>query len=546
MSRKKGHSTQSLVNSFPGWSDIRNDEQSLGYQIFNSIGIQLDDLRRQAEKIYANWSLANSCLSDIGLYSSYQLPRSYTFTENTGDSDNIYPFIIPTVSGLVDEIYYNLSLATNNDIENFWYKAIPDRLSYDVDNQQTNTPFLIASGFVNQSPLQPLISSGLISVPNKLIVTISGGNSYFGVYESTKQVRKGVVQITGITREGVSRTEELLFLHDETQSTSNDYKEFTEAKVYGIENIDSAFLTIKTANFNSNDYSLAYELDNSKETKETIPMFYGLGTGTTGNVQTLDLRKYDVDEFDLRLDGWVNKSNILQQELLTSSGQGIYPLDLAVEPFSQNLWIVDSGNLYLYSADLPYPNTSVLSGKNYDAISVIEPNTYWAVLNDTVELTYIWRRPIKGLVKHRVWVEYPDGNKYSIEDGLEVAYHTDDSSWIFGEPIQRQIRAADQFVLTQRGDYIYSLECYYTDDTTEIDRRIVSVLYQEAKKEWALGSIGITNTLAGIAFDSEYKLWIRDIQNNWYQVNFHYDNMLIDFDKKIIYTRESYNQIRIY
>jgi hypothetical protein len=144
-----------------------------------------------------------------------------------------------------------------------------------------------------------------------------------------------------------------------------------------------------------------------------------------------------------------------------------------------------------------------LSGKNYDASCVIEPNTYYTTIGDSVDIDYVWVRPALGLVAHRAWVVQPNENKYSIEGGSLVTYHVDSSSWVYGEPSDRKLRATNTFVLSQRGDYIFSLEVKYTDGSTSIDKRIVSVLYKEPQGEFNLTTLGITNA-RGIDFDSEY------------------------------------------
>jgi hypothetical protein len=208
--------------------------------------------------------------------------------------------------------------------------------------------------------------------------------------------------------------------------------------------------------------------------------------------------------------------------------------------------VVSSNKLYLYDGRLPYPDMRVLDGKNYDAACVIEPSSYWVVKGDDIQLDYMWVRPTTGLVRHRAWVQKPDGTKKSLESGSEVTYHTDDDSWIFGEPIKRSIRGTEIYTLDQRGDYIYSLEVKYTDETTSIDRRIVSVLYLEPLGEWSLVSIGITNPVRGIDIDSEGKMWVLDNTNVRYCINRHYDKMLIDFTKKVLYFRENYLQVRVY
>lgn len=539
---KKGRSTQALANAYPPWSNIRKDEQSIGFQFLNVIGQQIDDLRKQKDRIGDNYFIGSSIVSDIDVYYQLQLPGDFVFTKEDNDDTELL-FTPPSVSGVIDGVSYSVTAVKENDIEGFWYNPAPSRISLGAISSGEH---LIASGYLHLTPFNPLTDSGLLHIPNKLTVTLSGGSSYIG-FEDNDVARRGLVYIEGVTRAGLNVTEQLVFVHDDTLKTQHEFKSLKKARVYGVNKDTETFLVITSASFNKPDYPVVYQLDETFD-KEEMPLFWAIGSGISPDQRTLDLVKYDADDLSLRLEGFVEKHPIMQQELLDVTGSGaIVPLDLAVEPRSNNIWVVDSGSLYLYSSDLPYPDTSKLLGKQYDANSVIEPNTYYCVLGEEVELNYVWVRPNKGMVRHRVWVEQPDGILKSIENGSLVTYHTDESSWVFGEPKgNRSIRNSDILPLNQRGEWIFSLEVQYADGTTSIDKRIVSVLGQNARAKFDLSSIGIPNTIVGIDFDSEYKLWVLDSAGGKYEINRHYDLMIIDFSKKIIYFREPYEQVRVF
>lgn len=538
----KGRSTQSLVNTYPMWANVRTDEQSGGYQFFNAIGQRFDDLRKQVSKSSDNFFLATSNLSDIDVFYQFQLPGNFQFTKQDND-DTEFLFTPPTVSGIHNDVAYPVDIADENNIETFWYTPVPDRFT--VETTTSGLDHILATATVNDSPLDTNNPSGILHIPNHIYVQIDGGTSYLGL-EDQQIVRRGIVQIDGITREGKHLTEELYFVHDETLHTFHEFQsiETSGIRIYGVEP-STATVRVLSARFGENDYPVNYELDETV-TGEDMPLFWALGEGTQSGVYTLDLKKFDIDELDLRLSGFVTKHTILQQELLDTVGSGITPNDLAVQPHSDSLWVVSDDTLYHYSAELPYGDMSQLQGKDYQASSVIQPSSYYVVLGDSVDLNYIWRRPSTGFVKHRVWVQKPDGTKKSLEAGAEVTYHTGNSSWIFGEPRERQIRGSESYVLDQRGDYIFSLEVYYTDETTSIDKRIVTVTAKQADAEYSFSDLGITTPVTGVDFDSEYKLWVIDANNVKYQLEPHYDKMLIDWERKVIYFREPYDKVRIF
>lgn len=538
---KKAHSTQQLVNTFPEWSNIRQDEQSIGYQLFNTAGKIFDDVRKQLERVAANYTLPTSIISDIDIYYKTQLSTSYQFVKVDNDTTD-FRYTPPTVSGLVGTTYYNVEIAEKNDIETFWYTPAPDRLSIGTT---ASLPHFIASGYVANSPLtSPTAASGL-HIPNRITVKVEGGASFLGV-ESKGLIRKGLVNISGKNREGIDISESLIFLHNETQQTLNEFSEVYPSgiRAYGLEDVYLTTIECSSAAFNQDDYSVGYVLDVTQN-KEDMPLFWALGSGLQSGVKTLDLKKYDIDDLDLRVQGFTNRHTFLQQELLNTTSSGIVPLDLAVEPHTDRLWVVDASNLYVYDNALPYHNCKLLEGKNYDANAVIEASSHYVLVNEDVEISYLWKRAVGGLVSHRSWVIHPNGTTYSLENGAEVTYHTDKTSWIIGEPTNKNIRQSEIYTLTERGDYVFCLETRYTDGSKSLDKRIVSVVYKVPLKQYSLTALGIT-TASGVDFDSEEKLWVLAASGIKYQLNRHHDKMMIDFEKKTLYFREPYTQIRVF
>lgn len=534
----KGRSTQWIVNSYPPWSAIRKDEQSLGYQFLNSSGLALDDMRSQLERVRNNYYLPTAVISDVDTFYSFQLPSTYTFTKSTSDSSDM-PYTPPTVSGLRDGAYRLITAAAENDIETFWYDTVPSTLSIE-DN--TNRDHVLVNSTVDHSPYNPATISGWCHIPNSLTVKLDGGDTYLYI-EDENLLRKGLVQIHGITRAGQEVNEELIFLNDETQSTLYEYQWIYPSgiKVYGVEP-ETTRIRVTSANFNASDYPISYSLDVDIDDHD-MPLFWAIGSGTGDHSKkTLDLKRYTASEIELRLEGYVDKEVWLQQELLDVGGSNIIPVDLAVEPHSNRIWVADSSKLYVYDSRLPYPDTTALTQKDYDAASVIEPSSYYVIIGDEVSIDYIWARPTTGLICHRAWVVKPDGTMRSLVNGSEVAYAV---SWVFGEPNSRLIRPTETYTLNQRGDYIYNLEVRYTDETSSIDQRIVTVASQTALAEYNLTSLGLSN-IVGVDFDSEYKLWVLDNTGTKTQLKRRYDYMLLDFDKKILYFREPYQLVRIY
>jgi hypothetical protein len=402
---------------------------------------------------------------------------------------------------------------------------------------------ILASGLAFTSPFSPLTTSGETHAANRLWVTVSGGTSYIDVSDDNF-FRRGLVQLEGETREGAEITEEIIFVHDDIQPTIYDYSYLTEVRVYGVEVDTATNVIVESARYNHTYYKDQYVLDH-EITGEEVPVFWSIEPGETTTQWALGLNKYNAPAVDTRLAGYVSISPFLKQELKDLAGDLIAPRDLALEPAADRVWVVDSTKLYCYSTLLPYPNTKSLLTKDYDASSVIVPDTYYVLPGGTVNLDYMWRRPVDGITFHRVWVEDPTGTKYSVVDGVFTTYVTGSTSWISGEPTTRTIRPRESIVLNLVGDYTFYFEVQDGSGDTSIDARIISVLTKQPLCEFDLTTLDHIEEVVGVDFDSEHKLWVMDTNGTKYQIQRYYDVMVVDFDRKVLYMKEAYDQVRI-
>jgi hypothetical protein len=557
-------SNQAIVNAFPPWSRIRDDEQSFGYQILNLVNF--DDLQEQLQNLSDNFFLLSSHVEDPDVFYTTSLPSTYTFVKEDSDTSSL-PFTPPTISGILGGSSYLLQVSDENTLEHFWYKTPP--YSFSVDNELGESTVL-ASGQLTQTIFTPLLVSGFNT--NKLTIKLSGAQSCIAI-EDENLIRRAIVLLHGKNRQGMEIWEEIPLFFDTIQQTMNEYSYLypdNGIRVVGVQPNTAEFL-LTTANFNSEYRPISYELDTTKE-DNPMPLFWALGKSSEG-YSTIDILKYQAETIELRLEGYIDKEVMFQQELYDTAGNHINALDFVTEPFQNRMWVVDSEKIYIFSTDFPYPNLSQLTKKQYDAASIVEINTNTAVLGDTIEVNYTWAKPTNGISAHRAWVQKPDGNKFSLEYGSEVAYHTNTSSWIFGDPNDRRIRAPEFYVLDQLGDYIYTLEVRYTDGTSSIDQRICSTLFQKAIQEYTFASLYESGNILGIDIDSENKIWLlatvlssrADYGSGTFGSAIYggegegammeeqrlrllpfYTSLLIDFDNKVLYTREAFDSIEVF
>jgi hypothetical protein len=132
---KRSNATLELVNTFPGWSRVRWDEQSTGFQFLNPIGVRMEEVDKFIEKHRRNNFLTTANLDEIDQIYTASLPKTFSFTVDTSDPTNPVS-VAPTVYGTIDTDIFTgevvVELADKNDLETFWYTSVPDRITLET------------------------------------------------------------------------------------------------------------------------------------------------------------------------------------------------------------------------------------------------------------------------------------------------------------------------------------------------------------------------------------------------------------------------------
>tara|TARA_Y100000310_G_scaffold342462_1_gene445845 strand:- start:4960 stop:6501 length:1542 start_codon:yes stop_codon:yes gene_type:complete len=509
----------------------------------------MDDLRRQSSRMAANFSLGNSIATDIDLYYRFKLPRTFDFQMNQDATELL--FTPPRVTAWRDDVPYTVTLAEDNELENFWYNAVPASGQVTETVAGSNQDYLMLRDNPVNSPFE--LTSYEVPLEMKLLVTVSGSLSC--IQDINGKVALGTVQILGEDVNGQELTEDVVFLYDDAILTQNEFTSVSGIKAWGFTDPDDTIIMVTANHFNDSSlqetryHQTAYELAFYKSGEgQSMPLFWTLGFGehdADASHATLEAHMYDVDDIGLRVDGWTSRSVAFRYDLLDEDDVPITPIDMCVEPWSRRIWVVTSGMLYLYNDKMDGPTYKSLDRKIYSAESVIEPSSLQVVSGEEIGLDYHWRRPTKGMRRHRAWVEKPDGSIWSLEDDAEVTYHTDRTSWIVGEPARKLLRRSEHYVLDQYGIYTYSLETTYTDGTSTIDQRAVQVAKKNPEASFALTDlgIGVTTEALGIDVNAVNDIMIFDTSYNRHLLSFDYDVMLIDIQRKIIYFRDQYTRV---
>lgn len=532
---KKARSTTELLTYFPSWSRIRNNWQSVGAQFLNTIGISLDDMDKYLEQMRKNTYLSTANLDDVDWLYKVYLPTTYSFSLDTTDS--VVPsYIAPTVQGLINNNiesgYQDVLLADDNNLEELLYKAIPDRI--DFQETVTGNDFLLhqpSSYFPYSGMLSHHLSDG-----GKLYIEASSGTQYISINDDG-EVDRAKITLYGKTRKGTRESETLVFPWDQKQSTSKEWKYIDYIEAIDFE--DTVSIDIRSADFDWGPYLSFYNLRWSITDKK-IDEFWDIGSLNSGT--TLDLVGYISDDWQNLMLGLSSKETKDKWELIDIGLNKIDAIDLAIQPFQDRAWIVDSSKLYCFSLDETMCSGVDFLHKRTDGSHFrLEAGFDSYVLGDDITFIPLHIRVVSQIAKYRIWYEDPTGTKYGLNQGSQVSFTSD--FWQYPTSLRRELESEITISAAERGEYKIALEAIYPDGTTYVDRLIIPVKYKQPLSTIDISPY-VSGNIEGIDFDSDQHLWVKtDVA--YYRFSLHKDLMIVDYADKIVYFREDYDEVDI-
>lgn len=538
---RKSDIIQELCNVFPSWSKVRTDEQSLGFQILNAHALPMEKMEKQIRITRDNQYLTTANLDEIDLTYRVQLGTDFEFDEDTTDPLFTSP-IPPTVSGLMDSTWWPIVIADNNDIESFWYTSSPNRVTLTkvVSGENHN---LVTLDFID-APVSGVYEHHLGG--GDILVETTGGVEYLSVEDNI--AKRAKVVLRGKTRKGTREEETLIFAWDQKQKTQKEWKEINAVLAFDME--DSVEIDVRSADFNFGPYISPWNLKYSPN-RQKIDEFWNIGHNT--NIPTLDRIEYQTDEWQQLILGFSSKDVKESWELLKDTTDVISGVnvtvsgvDLALQPYSDKTWVATADNmLYVYDLqDDLVSGVDDLRDSTPGAELQFEYDSTDVLLGEDIEFELWHARPIREVLSYRIWYQRPDGQKFGLLNGVPVAYTSDFEVKIAeGTPIVRSIENLISIPTTQRGEYLVVLEATYPDGEQQEFRRIFRTKFKLPEIVLDLSPI-VPNPVVGIDFDADQKLWVTT-GSDYYCISLHTDIMLIDYQSKIIYFKENYEEVGI-
>jgi hypothetical protein len=527
---KKYPVTKELANIYPSWSRTRTDAVSVGQRYLNSFGGSLDRMEKSLEKGKKNTYLTTANIDEIDITHRVLLPRDFEFDLDTTDPLEYCP-VPPTASGLHLGEWHTINLAPNNKVSSFWYEALPTRISIEqavsgVDDELLTMPAsdAVVSGEWKHHLADTEINGG------HLWVEATGGAQYVTINED-KSINRGRVRLTGRTRKGSFEREMLVFAWDQKQRTDTEWEYITKVDIFDME--DDVQIDIRSSDIAVGPYMDFWNTEFS-DNRNKIDTFWDL-TYDDG-IATLSKINYITDEWQQLILGFSNKDVKERWELLDNTLFSVSGVDMAVQPFTDRAWVVTVGGmLYCYDLLSDQPdNLPALSTNTPGSHVVIEVETPSVVLGQDIEFIPWHARPLQEIRNYRVWYKTPSGTEVEL----------DDVTLVEGTKLTRSIKNYVSITTTERGTYLIGITATFVDGTSHTHQTLVPVNYKVPLAELDL-TPHVPDLIEGLEFDSDQKLWVRTTTGDFYQVRGHADLMVIDYEQKIIYFREDYEEVDI-
>ena len=528
---KKYPSTQEMANIYPPWSKVRTDDQSVGYGLINTIARPIHKMDKSLSNMRKNIYLPTANLDEIDLVYRTLLPTTFEF--DTDNSDPLRPCPLPpTVVGNPGTDNFSVLLAQNNRLEEMWYESVPNRFS--LAGTETSLDHNLITFTASDSPLDVALTHHLGG--GRLWIEAGGGTEYLKIVDG--EVRRAKVIIRGKTRKGTEESETIIFPWDMKQPSQKEWDTIDKIEVYDVE--DDVQISIASGDFNRGPYLDHYNLEYSPNRRK-IDTFWDMGE-IEGH-PTIDMIRYVSDEWELLALGFSERDIVESWELIDENDNTVTGVDIAIQPFTERAWVATAdARLYLY--DLSQDTVSgidALKDKTVGSHVQFDYETRYLVRDENFVFIPWHARPIKEIISYRLSYRTPSGTKFGLKDGATVSFTSD--FLVKGEQLTRTIADQVTVPLTERGEYLFVLEATFIDGVEHTEKIVVRANFKKPLASFDV-SAEVPFTVSGVDFDSDQKLWLTTTGGH-HRIDFNTDQMIIDYNQKIIYFKEEYDSVDI-
>ncbi|MCK4260724.1 MAG: hypothetical protein KAX49_17230 [Halanaerobiales bacterium] len=524
-----------MLNRAPEWSRVRAFPYSIGQQVVNPLGLEIQETVQSLIEERYNSFLSTADISIMDRVFEAELPKDLNFIQ-TDDTDGLSVYKVPTVYAVINGTEEEIIIAENNNIKTFWYDCLPTRIEDGEESYSYND--VVSSAIVDLTSVTP----DSIVLPGYLYITITGNTNWEAESKNRRYYSKIILE--GTLRKDVEEIKESIPIrYNSTFRTLNQWE--------SIENVVAAYLSDDAqVIISSLPFAADTELDKRNiyipSTKDERIQFVRLGSQEWGS--TLIVDSFTSSDMDTVRLGYEEKEIIYEMELLNDSSNNITLNDIAIQPNTNLVFGIDDNNFYIYDMNLPYPDTSNMVDESADIKMEMASDRWTYIRGETATIQTRILGFMDVPIASRWTITLPDGNSYYM--GLDGSlWGMDTDAWLSNPKWESGYwdEANIKFVLTQSGTYTIGLECkYYTERSgEEIIRTIKSLLTVPAIQPEQQLSLPVTlHSCTKLAFDSDGLLWLYD-GTDIHKMDIFYDYFMVDYEQRKVFLREQYSEIRV-
>lgn len=539
----KRSAAQEIVNYMGSWTRMRQQDQSVGFQLANWLSGPIDVVEKEVARAGANAFLTTFNLEEIDILHRVDLPVTFDFDmENTDELQPVYG--VPTVRGRVGASWYDVSLATDNLIKTLIYGITPTRISLldQLTPVDTDSYKLLTSLAPTSFPYTTELTHHLDGAD--LYLTVEGDTNYIRTEDG--KIYRARILLTGISRKGIEETEMVVFPWAMTQQSLKEWKSISRIELFDFP--DNTIISLASATFDI-EHHLDVWNDRFSEADNKIDTFWGLEvvnhTDPVVTISSLTRYEYISDRWQDLVVLEPAKQSVRQWDLLDTGEAQIESLSVALRPFSDQAWVLDSSNM-LYCYDIReeyYQNLALIKDRTPGSHVQLEPAELSYSLHNTIQFLPVHIRPEKEINRYRIWYQTPSGTQYGLLDSSPVAISSDFWVSLIDKPLSRTVGRLQSLDADEYGEYLFVIETLFVDGDLQTEKLLIPVLSKTPLFEVDLTTTLGENALA-IEFSSDQLLWVKGV-TQYHCIQLHNDRMIVDFQNKTIFTPEAYDELEV-
>jgi len=567
--------TQELANAFPEWSKVRNDPDSNGQRLLNVIANEVENLDFALQKVNKNTLLSTSNLAEIDQLFKIHLNPNFEFTEENSNIETV-TYVPPTVlNGTIDGTMISseeddlvdtapsepkaaIKVVKEGNIKSFWEDSKPDAVSAGAKIPYGGVDEI--ESITIQKKIDELYSLPTILHPLRDVrgagyfyFTLVAGHPYFRKEDG--RLARSRILIKGTNRRGVEDSEVIVFPWETTTTSKKEWRSITSITPVDILGKTTPVLNCGASNIEEDSYLIIYADGASKEDyasltnarwskgRKKIDEFWG--TMQVESRGVLERAEYATEDWKMVMKGNVGKVSKDRWNLKDRSNNNIKEIkDIELIPFKNQCWALvvnldDTEKLCLYDLDKE-SNDSINELKDLTknpSINILVDDDD-VVIGETISYHLMHEKFLKNIAG--VKVSYSFNGTISYLSGNDTNYDL-----VFQK--DRILKSVETPTLLNTGEYILIGEVLFSDNTTEVIKKIVKIKGKKPLKTFDLQAMGVKNNgeiPSGLFLDSDQKLWIKT-DKSYQEVKTHKNLALFDYDRKVIYLHEKYKDLTV-